>query len=120
LFLLSNGYDVLFSQNYSFEQFYETFSELEELECDLHNGSEFIKLIHSLLKLSKISVCFTQYYVSRDFERSWFRDYSRIVDEDFRATSEDVDPPHLDGDTRRFVWRFKRRYAISSPTEHED
>ena len=116
LFLLSNGYDALFTQHYSFQQFYETFSELEELECDLNEGAEFMTLIRSLSKLSNIAVCFIKYYVSRDFQTSWYRDYSHIVGNDFRCTSELVDPPHLDGDTQRFVIYFKRR-AISSASD---
>jgi hypothetical protein len=109
LFLQSSGYSALFSGNYSFEQFYETFSELEELECDLDESSQFITLIQSLLKLSNIAVCFTKYYTTSNFDSSWSRDYAHTVNPVFRCTDEYVVPGRLPGDTRRYVWRFKRQ-----------
>ncbi|UJR34843.1 hypothetical protein I4U23_027624 [Adineta vaga] len=104
---------MFFSNNYSFEKFYETFSELEELECDLDNISEFIPLMHSLSKLLNIAVRFVKYYTERDFDGSWLRDYSCTVTKDFHYINEDTESPYMNSYTERFVWNFKR-HAISS------
>ena len=50
LVLFHDGCDVLFSGQYSFERFYQTFADIEELECDLGDPKEFVPLIQSLQK----------------------------------------------------------------------
>jgi hypothetical protein len=108
LFLLNDGYNALFSKVYSFEQFYHTFSDLEELECDLDDPSDFITFIQSLSNLSRISVCFTRWYTSQ-FEYSWYRQYFNIIIKDFYCIGEDV-VPEQHGRAKRFVMSFRRRF----------
>jgi hypothetical protein len=94
---------------YSFEQFYQTFSDLEQLECDLDDPADFITLIQSLSNLSRIAVCFQRWYSSSRYGDSWHRQYSHIVSTDFYGIDESVVPEHH-GCAKRFVMTFRRSF----------